>query len=524
MESWESSQDFSREVSWDLLGHLSGCLGDRERSPTLQGLKIDGDSLGALQGVCKHWRCPNAGNRPPRILLLAQDPGEFVRGLVLGNALAQRSPLRLFLGNPDCSIAERRQAIEQIQPHQIWSDRHNPWHGGGIGKGIGEDMDNHPVNGGKFLKADQSYVGIGTGGSSGKIRFAMHTWGSLRNAVDGFCNYFDDELDGGRAHSFCTLPLFHVSGLMQLLRCIWSGGVFQWGRLPKSPVQDFSAQGFLAQDFPIPDFPKPCWQPEENASPSGFISLVPTQLARLLDNSQAIPWLGKFRVILLGGAPPWADLLERSRKMQLPIAPTYGMTETAAQVATLKPADFLAGKTGVGYPLPHVSLEIAHETPSIVVRGGSLAAGYWQGEAIAPALTTGDLGRFNGGYLSILGRRDDVIITGGENVMPQEVEAAILATGVAADVCVVGVPHREWGQQVVAVWVPQPQRRNSTPTLPPKVTPTSSQWQYLLGSRLSRYKHPKLWCQVAQIPRNSRGKVNRSEIAAQFLSQGQEGQ
>ncbi|MEM9246914.1 MAG: AMP-binding protein, partial [Cyanobacteria bacterium P01_F01_bin.153] len=249
-------------------------------------------------------------------------------------------------------------------------------------------------------------------------------------------------------------------------------------------------------------------------SPSGFISLVPTQLARLLNNKGGGPWLQQFRVILLGGAPPWAELLEQSRQMQLSIAPTYGMTETAAQVATLKPADFLAGKTGVGCTLPHVSLEPA-DAGSILVRSSSLAAGYWQGEAIAPELITGDLGSFdNNGYLSILGRQDDIIITGGENVMPREVEAAILATGVATDVCVVGVPDQEWGQRLAAIWVPRTQQK--IPTLP--------QWQKFLDSRLSRYKHPKLWRKVDQIPRNSRGKVNRGAIAQWILLRAQDGQ
>lgn len=485
-----SPQDLSPDFLWDLLG----------RSPQLRGLNIGDDDWDVLKQIGDSWQFSDV-KTPPRVLLLTNEPGAFVRGLMLANRLAQRSPLWLFLGNPHWAIAEERQVIEQVQPHQIWSDRHNPWRNEVVCRNC------DTVNGGEFLQDHRSYIGIGTGGSSGHIRFAMHTWESLGSAVDGFRNYFDDVLDRGRVHSFCTLPLFHVSGLMQLLRCVWSGGVFQWGQLPKPSTQTFPSLAWQTVD----DFTPP-GSPESPSS--GFISLVPTQLARLLDHERAIAWLGQFRVILLGGAPPWTGLLERSRQMQLPIAPTYGMTETGAQVATLKPTDFLDGKTGVGKILPHLALEIA-DTGSIVVRGPSLAAGYWQGEVIAPALTTGDLGTCDDhGYLFILGRQDDVIITGGENVMPQEVEAAILATGVATDVCVVGVPDQEWGQRVAAAWVPGAQE--TIPTLP--------QWRELLNRHLSRYKHPKWWRKVDHIPRNSRGKVNRGAIAQFFLSQTQDGQ
>ncbi|MEM1425305.1 MAG: AMP-binding protein, partial [Cyanobacteria bacterium P01_H01_bin.130] len=250
--------------------------------------------------------------------------------------------------------------------------------------------------------------------------------------------------------------------------------------------------------------------------PQGFISLVPTQLARLLEQPQAIAWLRQFRVILVGGAPAWPDLLERSRQARLPLAPTYGMTETAAQVATLKPQAFLKGYAGVGRPLPHVILHLTPQAAEpIRLSTSALAVGYWPGTAIAPdspshppfQWMTGDLGRLDeAGYLSILGRRDDTILSGGENVMPQEVEAAILATGWAADVCVVGLPDPEWGQRVAALWVPRTDNK----------IPSLEQWQGLLGDRLSRYKHPKTWRAVPRIPRNNRGKLNRTAIAQWF--------
>lgn len=440
---------------------------------------------------------------PQRVLLLAKDPEIFIKHLVLANDWAQRSPLWLFLGNPHWAAAEQQAAVEQICPHQIWGDHHPPQ---GITNAQNTQNAQADPKGGSFLKHDQSYVAIATGGSSGKLKFAMHTWSSLRASVQGFCAYFKPESDRGKINSFCTLPLFHVSGLMQFLRCAWSGGTFQWGSYPKDPIVPFPKLPWIAASQPTSNPP----------TPNGFISLVPTQLARLLDNPGAIAWLKQFRVILLGGAPAWPELLERSRRVQLPLAPTYGMTETAAQVATLKPDDFLAGKTSVGQPLPHVQLKIAPPNPEgpILLQTPSLAAGYWRGEALnSDGWLTGDLGRLDpAGYLSVLGRRDDVILTGGENVMPQEVEAAILATGQVADVCVVGLPDPDWGQRVVAVWVPGGDHRKVGEL-------TLDQWNGLLGDRLSRYKHPKTWKKIHQLPRNNRGKLNRSAITQWCLGQ-----
>ena len=444
-----------------------------------------------LQNVDTIVQTATAQPGPQRVLLLAKDPEIFVNHLVLANYWAQRSPLWLFLGNPDWAAAEQQTALAQICPHQIWGDRQLPQ----------VTTPQPDPKGGSFLKPDQSYVAIATGGSSGTLKFAMHTWSSLRASVQGFCDYFEPESDGGKIHSFCTLPLFHVSGLTQILRCAWSGGTFQWGQYPKGSVATF---------------PKLTWISPTHPTPNGFISLVPTQLARLLDNPGAIAWLKQFRVILLGGAPAWPELLERSRQFQLPLAPTYGMTETAAQVATLKPHDFLGGKTGVGQPLPHVQLKIASQNfeGPILLQTSSLAAGYWQGNALnSNGWMTGDLGHLDSaGYLSVLGRRDDVILTGGENVMPQEVEAAILATGQVADVCVVGLPDPDWGQRVVAVWVPCGDQQLSNEL-------SLEQWNCCLGDRLSRYKHPKTWKKIDQLPRNNRGKLSRSAIAQWCLGE-----
>jgi O-succinylbenzoic acid--CoA ligase len=138
----------------------------------------------------------------------------------------------------------------------------------------------------------------------------------------------------------------------------------------------------------------------------------------------------------------------------------------------------------------------------ITLAGASLAAAYRQGEIAVP-FQPGDRGYLDAdGYLYILGRAGHLIITGGEKVQPEEVEAAILATGLALDAIVVGIPDPDWGERVVALWVPQGEV-------------DSQQLQARLKTQLSAYKVPKAWWVRPQIPRNAQGKVNRAFLCQQ---------
>jgi O-succinylbenzoic acid--CoA ligase len=245
-----------------------------------------------------------------------------------------------------------------------------------------------------------------------------------------------------------------------------------------------------------------------------FLSLVPTQLQRLLKGDLTIIlWLQSFTAILLGGAPAGATLLDKARNLHLPLAPTYGMTETASQVATLLPQEFLAGNLSSGRILPHARLTIQDETGKplppftpgrITLSGTSLAQGYGSTPLSQP-WQSGDLGYLDSdGYLYVLGRENTLIITGGEKVLPAEVEAAILATSYASDVAVLGVPDQEWGEQVVAVVIPTHQA-----PLPPVLT---IQLCAALKLRLSSYKIPKQWLLRKCLPRNAQGKLNQTEL------------
>jgi len=277
------------------------------------------------------------------------------------------------------------------------------------------------------------------------------------------------------------LPLYHVSGLMQFLRSLLTNGEFV---ISSSKNLNFSV-----------------------INPSKFfLSLVPTQLQRLLQNSSSTSELSQFQTVLLGGAPAWAELLKTARHHQIRLAPTYGMTETASQIATLKPDDFLQGKTGCGQVLPHAQISIA-ENGAIAIQSQSLALGYYPQLFSTSLFQTDDLGYFDAAeYLHIVGRSSQKIITGGENVFPAEVEAAIRASGLVEDVYVLGLAEPHWGEMIVAVYVPVNARV------------TVLMMQIFLDQELSKYKHPKQWIRIEKLPRNAQGKVNDTVIRTKILS------
>jgi O-succinylbenzoic acid--CoA ligase len=234
-----------------------------------------------------------------------------------------------------------------------------------------------------------------------------------------------------------------------------------------------------------------------------------------LEQPQSKHWLAQFQTVLLGGAPAWNDLLEAARRDRIRLAPTYGMTETASQIATLHPEDFLAGYQNSGRVLPHGTISIysefrellpPREVGLITIQSQSLTLGYYPNLFEQPQFQPDDLGYFNEqGYLHIVGRSSHKIITGGENVFPAEVEAAIRATNLVSDVCVIGVPDSHWGQVVTALYVPQQQT-------------TLTNLIAHLQTRLSKFKQPKCWILVEQLPRNLQGKINYEQAQAIALN------
>lgn len=413
----------------------------------------------------------------PKILLMESDPVCFLAGFIA--ACMAESPV--FLGNPHWPEADYQTVLSLVRPGLIWRQgMSSPTDGTGEALERGDDSQNPPAKG---------WIMIPTGGSSGKIRFAIHTWPTLMASVQGFQQYFQV----GQVNSCCVLPLYHVSGLMQFLRSFTSGG--QLAILPPNGLETGEMLGINPAQF--------------------FLSLVPTQLQRSLQQAEQdakqANWLAQFATVLLGGAPAWPELLQQARQQRIRLAPTYGMTETASQVATLHPEDFLAGHDSAGYVLPHAHLTIrdlagqplaTNQAGQVTIQATSLALGYYP-DRFDPlnSFATDDLGFFDQvGRLTIVGRRSNKIITGGENVFPEEVEAAILATHWVEDVGVTGVPDRHWGEVVVAVYCCK------TGAIAPAI------WHLVLQKKLAKFKLPKHWIAVAQLPRNPQGKLNRKQL------------
>lgn len=410
-----------------------------------------------------------------KILLVEPDPIRFLAGFIA--ACAAGCPV--FLCNPSWVEQEWRQVFQLVQPDLILG--HGDW-----GLAV---KDYYPSVEPPLLNSQ--WIMIPTGGSSGQMRFAIHTWETLIASVRGFQEYFVGDRKGGASvpiNSFCVLPLYHVSGLMQFLRSFTTGG-----QLAVLPFKELAAGERCDID---PD--------------KFFISLVPTQLQRLLGEPESANWLSRFQTVLLGGAPAWPELLEQARCYRIKLSPTYGMTETASQIVTLKPEDFLNGHNSCGQVLPHAQVTVCsatgqhlstNQTGIITIQSKSLALGYYPIFTSQDKFQVDDLGFFDEqGYLHVIGRSSNRIITGGENVYPSEVEAAIRATGLVNDVCVVGVPDQHWGQVVTAIYVPS------------HATIITTSIQTALKDKLSRFKQPKHWLPVERLPRNSQGKVNYEQL------------
>jgi o-succinylbenzoate---CoA ligase len=322
---------------------------------------------------------------------------------------------------------------------------------------------------------DWGWLMIPSGGSAGTLRFARHDEATIAAAVGGFCRHFEME----RVNSISVLPLHHVGGLMAWMRSALTGGIFApW------PWKEAEAGRFPR------DMPHDC-----------TISLVPTQLQRLLSSERAVAWLRTFRIVFVGGGPAWSGLIEEAARLGLPLSPCYGATETAAMVAAVKPAQFLGGMRGCGAPLPHARID-ATNSEGLSVSGESVFRGYFPDMRPGGPWITGDAGSFDpDGSLVLLGRTDDLIVTGGKKVAPAEVEAALRASGEFEDVAVIGLQDPEWGQLVVACH-------------PPGLREPAADRVRAALSNLASFKRPRRYVCISPWPRNVLGKINRVELLA----------
>jgi O-succinylbenzoic acid--CoA ligase len=272
------------------------------------------------------------------------------------------------------------------------------------------------------------------------------------------------------------LPPSHVGGLSIPFRCAQAGAAIVLG----PPRFDAAAiAGSLARDRVT------------------VASLVPAMLDRLLESGFEPPPC--LRAVLLGGAHADPSLLERAAARGVRVLTTYGLTEACSAVTL---AD--AGEPGSGRPLPGTEIRIVDGV--IEVRGPTLLTRYLDGDSPLAAdgwLATGDLGEIDAaGRLHVLGRRDEVILTGGENVHPLEVERALRELPGIADACVFAVPDAVYGARIAAAVVP-------TASIAPAGI------AHALRERLGPSRRPRLLCFVPALPRTRAGKVDRRRLATE---------
>lgn len=274
-----------------------------------------------------------------------------------------------------------------------------------------------------------------------------------------------------------TLPLFHVGGLAMAFRWAVMGA-----RLVLEKQFDAARVAALLRRGDLT-----------------HASFVPTALTRVLDQPGA-PFSSSLEALLIGGGPMGVELLRRARALRLPVLQTYGLTEACSQVTTERLAE--ADGTTAGAPLPGLEVRIENEHGPVAV--GTIGEICVRGPTVTPSagewLRTKDLGHLDSrGRLTVHARRVDLIVSGGENVYPAEVEAVLAESPLVLDVAVGPMADETWGQVPVAfiVW------RNAA---------NPGALEAYARARLAGFKLPRRWLTVESLPRNASGKLLRHQL------------
>jgi O-succinylbenzoic acid--CoA ligase len=331
----------------------------------------------------------------------------------------------------------------------------------------GEPLVDGPLDGWE----KRAVLGVPTSGSTGEPKTVLLDADALTTSAEA-----THERLGGPGTWLLALPTGHIAGIQVLVRSIVAGttpGVLDMSK-------GFRAMGFAQAARPV------LAQPGRH-----YTALVPTQLSRLVvGEGPGLAALRQFDGVLIGGAATPPKLLAQARALGVQVVTTYGMSETAG------------GCVYDGEPLRGVRVR----TDDVIeISGPVLALGYrGSAEPIGEWFRTGDLGRLRDGRLEVLGRADDVIVTGGEKVPPVLVERALATVDGVLEACVVGVPDDEWGQVVAAAVV----ARGAEPSL--------DELRAAVVETVGRAAAPKLVRFVSELPLRGPGKVDRSAVLDSF--------
>ena len=319
-------------------------------------------------------------------------------------------------------------------------------------------------------------LGVATTGSTGTPKIVLHTARSLRASIDATAQFC-----GGHGQWLLCLGINHIAGIQVVLRSAVAG--------TELVVAPAGGPTFATE------FARAAAQLTDSRR---YVSMVPTQLQRLMAAPSALDALRTFDAILLGGSAADPALLARAATDGVRVITTYGMSETAG------------GCVYDGLPLPGVEVGTADGIVSLT--GDVVAAGYR--DRIEPypfdgqTFITSDLGEVYHGRLRIVGRADDIINTGGKKVSPLRVEQALRGLAGIDDAIVVGVPDAEWGTRTVALI--------SGAECDPNAI------REALRHRLAAHELPAQIVQVADVPYKGIGKPDRAEALRQALSHQQD--
>ncbi|MEH7379657.1 o-succinylbenzoate--CoA ligase [Bacillus sp. JJ1533] len=338
---------------------------------------------------------------------------------------------------------------------------------------------------------DQTDTIMYTSGTTGRPKGVIHTYGNHWWSAVGSC------LNLGLHQDDCwllTVPMFHISGLSILYRSVIYG-------IPAVIHESFNPikanEAIMNQGVTI-------------------MSVVSVMLTRMLEALGDEKYPERFRCMLLGGGPAPKPLLEDCIEHNIPVFQTYGMTETASQVVTLAPEYSISKLGSAGKPLFPVQIKIEkegaqanpYEVGEIIVKAPNVTKGYLnrldatKKSIVNGWLYTGDIGYLDEeGFLFVMDRRSDLIISGGENIYPAEVEAVLLAHPSIIEAGVTSMDDEKWGQVPVAfVRVEEGSHVSETEVID------------FCYEKLARFKVPKSIYFVNRLPRNASNKLLRRKL------------
>ncbi len=376
-----------------------------------------------------------------------------------------------------------------------------------VGKGSA-DLDDAAVD-----EGDVSIL-MYTSGTTALPKGVMLTYGDFTSYVVGTVEMIDGSPRG--IFLLCA-PLYHIAGTASIMTSLWAGRKIV-------VLRQFGPRAWLAAI-------------QKERVTHAFV--VPTMMKQLIDHPDfSLFDLSSLRNLAYGGAPMPFPVIRRAIEMfpkTVGFVNAYGQTETTSTLTVLGPEDHrldgppqevernLKRLSSVGKPLPDVEVRVLnddnHPLPpyqigEIVIRTAREMKGYASAEHAAADdlldaegwLHTRDMGYLDAdGYLYLVGREDDIIIRGGENIAPAEIEAVLLSHPAVDEVAVIGVPDEEWGQKVVAFVV-----------LRPQTTASPAELSEFCRQRLASFKKPERICIVAELPKNPLGKILRGDLRARY--------